>query len=159
MKASTLGMLAIAILAFAAPRAASAGDDCCCQHCGCHDNLQKTCRLVCEQKEIKETKYSCKCEDFCIPGPSTRCGKECECDGNSLFGHTCKWIWQPSQCAKVQTKKVLVKEVVTKKVPSYKWVVEYKCGGCGNCGSIEKPADASQIPVATAKAVSYTLAD
>ncbi|HTN74277.1 MAG TPA: hypothetical protein VL096_03490 [Pirellulaceae bacterium] len=143
MKTRMLSAVAIAVVGLmGSALAGGGGDNCCCQHCGCQDNLNKTCRLVCEEKEIKETKYSCKCEDFCIPGPSTRCGKECESDCNSWFGHTSKWIWEPSACAKVQTRKVLVKEEVKKKVPAYKWVVEYKCGGCGNCGTIEKAVDA-----------------
>lgn len=160
MKSPMLWMIALAILGFAGPSTASAGDDCCCHHCGCHDKLNKTCRLVCEQKEVKETKYSVKCEDFCVPGPSTRCGKDCECDCNSWFGHTCKWVWEPTQCAKVHTKKVLTKEEVKKKVPSYKWVVEYKCGGCGNCGTIEKAVDAkSAATLAPTATASYSLTD
>lgn len=144
MNTRTMWMFVVTALGLFAPGLAMAGEGgaCCCHHCGCHDNLQKTCRLVCEEKEIKEPKYSVKCEDFCVPGPSKRCGKECECDCNSWFGHTCKWIWEPTTCAAVHTRKVLVKEEVKKKVPSYKWVVEYQCGGCGHCGAHEKVVDA-----------------
>ncbi len=47
---------------------------------------------MCEMKEVKETKYKCECEDFCVPGHSQL--------------HGCKEI---PTCGEVRTRKKLVK--------------------------------------------------
>lgn len=99
-----------------------------CNRCGCHQNCRKVCRLVCGTKKEKKTEYSCECEDFCVPGPSERCGTKCEC--NRLGIKCCHPVYKPV-CAKVRTKRVLVKKEVTKEVPEYKWVVEEVCCKCG----------------------------
>ena len=45
------------------------------------------------------------------------------------------------------TKNKLMKKVETKKIPSYKWVVEDLCGKCeGNCLGAAVPADAELPP-------------
>src|SRR5262245_10545834 len=48
-----------------------------CQHCGCSCECVKVCRMICDMKEVKKTCYTCKCEDFCVPGPSKRCDDTC----------------------------------------------------------------------------------
>ncbi len=119
----------------------------CCDHCGCGCNLRKVCRLVCIEKEVKETVYCCECEDFCVPGPSCKCGKECHHDCTAPHGCRCKEVWQPT-CADVRTRNKLIKKEVVKKVPSWKWVVETVCCDCASrCGETAQeaapPPDAS----------------
>lgn len=98
----------------------------CCDHCGCESTCKKVCRWVCEMKETSKVTYGCKCEDFCVPGPSHRHKSACSC------GHcdSCLApVWQPV-CAEVKTRKVLEKKVEKIMKPSYKWVVEYLCPNC-----------------------------
>jgi hypothetical protein len=102
----------------------------CCHGCGNHCRLKPVCRLVCEPKTIVEVVYDCRCEDFCTPGPSKKCGEVCETD---CCGHQHKRIvWQPS-CGKVRHRHVLLKHECEKQVPHYKCVVEYVCDRCSCC--------------------------
>ena len=119
-----------------------------CQHCGCQRNCRKVCRLVCETKKESKTEYSSECEDFCIPGPSKKCGVHFHCDCN---GHHRKIIWQPN-CAKVHTRKTLVKEQVSKEVPNYKWVVDEYCCVCGQWIKVDKDAEDGDAKDAKSKA-------
>jgi hypothetical protein len=100
-----------------------------CHHCGCQRDCKKVCRLEVKTKKKKDVEYSCECEDFCVPGPSKRCGFRIDSDCNGHPQRT--FIWQP-QCAKVYTRKKLVAKEVTKEVPDYKWVVEKYCCVCGH---------------------------
>jgi hypothetical protein len=99
-----------------------------CNHCGCQQHCKKVCRLICGTKTEVKPVYCCECEDFCVPGPSVRCGVKCEC--NRLGIKCCHATYKPT-CAEVRTKKVLVKKEVEKEVPAYKWVVEEVCCQCG----------------------------
>lgn len=108
-----------------------------CHHCGCCRNCKKICRLKCEKKEESKIEYVCECEDFCIPGPSKKCGVKTECDCD---GHHRKILWQPT-CARVHTRKKLVKKEVTKEVPDYKWVVEEYCCVCGHWVKVDREKD------------------
>jgi hypothetical protein len=93
-------------------------------------------------EEKKKTCYECKCEDFCVPGPSLWCGRKCEsipygesdsC-GCADGGCCLTWnLWKPRGCAQLRTRKVLVAHEVKKEVPSYKWEVEYLCDECRQC--------------------------
>jgi len=131
-----LGLAAIALLGLAARAAAEGG---CCAHCGCQASCQKVCRLVCEEKKVPITCFGCKCEDFCIPGHSKTGCQHCEtvcdedavdCDAPCTHSKNFVWTeWMPG-CAKLHTKKKLMKKTITKKVPTYKWVVEDLCGPC-----------------------------
>jgi len=103
-----------------------------CDHCGCRQNCKKYCRLVCGTKTETKTVYSCESEDYCVPGPSEKCGVKCECDCEGHKHRTT--IWKPT-CAKVRTRTNLVKKEIKKEVPDFKWVVEEICGGCGHCVS------------------------
>lgn len=97
-----------------------------CARCGCACQCQKVCRVVCEMKEITKTTWTCKCEDFCVPGPSQRCHSGCSC------GHCpeCREHgWKPT-AAYVKTRKTPVKHVEKVKVPSYRLVVEDLCPNC-----------------------------
>jgi hypothetical protein len=114
-----------------------------CPHCGCHRDCKKVCRLICEKKKEKKTEYDVECEDFCIPGPSKRCGIKTECDCN---GHRhCEYIWQPT-CATVHTRKKPVKKEVTKEVPVYKWKVEEYCCVCGQLIKVDKKDKKAAAP-------------
>lgn len=106
---------------------AQAGDRC----SGCDSaRMKKVCRVVCELRDEKKTVYSCECEDFCVPGPSQKCGEKWVCDAD---GHRRReTIWKPG-CADVRTKAKLVKREVTRKVPVYKWEVVEVCSKCGDC--------------------------
>jgi hypothetical protein len=126
-----------------------------CDHCGCAAPCQKVCRLVCETKKVEITCWGCKCEEFCIPGPSKRGCKHCEtvcadCDQAANPNGVCvqpkKFVWYewiPGCCAKVQTRKKLMQKKITKEIPTYKWKVETLCATC--CAQVES----SPIPAGT----------
>src|SRR5690606_31438164 len=113
-----------------------------CSQCGVETCCRAVCRCVPSTEEKKKTCYECKCEDFCVPGPSVWCGRKCEsipygdeesC-GCANGGCTLIWnLWKPCGCAQVRTRKVLVAHEVKKEVPSYKWEVEYLCDECRGC--------------------------
>src|SRR5262249_50272983 len=124
--------------------------DCGCQHCGCQAHCQKVCHVVCEWKDVKETVYSCKCTDVCIP----RCSEKCctkidECNPNNcpLFHdyEPLYSIWCPADCARIRSVNKLYKTEVSHKVPTYKWVVEYCCEKC-RCELTQNDAQ-TQLPV------------
>ncbi len=128
-----------------------------CDHCGQSGACQKVCRLVCENKKVEVTCWGCKCEDFCVPGPSKRGCKHCEtvcglcdeaCDPNSTHAKTKNFVWYDWMpgCATIHTRKKLMKQTVTKTIPSYKWVVEDLCPHCvASAESSPVPAGA-EIP-------------
>ncbi len=114
-----------------------AGDDCCqchCEHCGCQANCQKCCHVVCEWKEIKEYVYTCRCQDICIPGRSEKgCTQYDECAPYCPILEGPKPLyteWCPGDCARIRDVSKLIKIQVTRKVPTYKWAVEYCCDKC-----------------------------
>ncbi len=138
-----------------------------CKHCGCQRNCKKVCRLECGKKKETKTEYSAECEDFCVPGPSKKCGVKVECDGHGHHHRTI--LWQPT-CAKVHTRKKLVKKEVTKEVPDYKWVVEEYCCVCGRCVKVDgkdkddngggyKKAERLPLPLAATDAPATPAAD
>lgn len=131
-------MLAAALVTLLSAHAWAQG----CKHCGCKSDCNKVCRLVCEEKKVEITCLGVKTEEFCIPGPSKLACKNyddvCDfaeggckdgvCSGPKKFVWT-QWI---PGCAKIHTKKKLMKRTVTKTIPRYKWVVEDLCGQCEN---------------------------
>jgi hypothetical protein len=111
-----------------------------CTHCGCDTACAKICRLICEEKKVEIVCFGCKCEDFCIPGPSRASCKHCEavcdvCDKNDPKSPVTRpkrlvWTeWIPG-CATVHTRKKLTRRTVSNTIPSYKWVVDVLCNGC-----------------------------
>ncbi len=157
---------AAALLILSAQRT-DAGDGC-CDRCGC-GQCRKVCRLVCDEKELEVTCWDSKCEDFCLPGPCklgckhrvpacADCAASCAngncasaCDGH---GGSCsagisayglgkkKFVWRDSipGCARIFTKKILLKKVEKKKVRTYKWVLEDLCSNCqSRCDSVSVP--------------------
>lgn len=136
----TLGLLAMTAVFEASSVAAG---EICCALCGGHDPCNKVCRLVCEEKKVDVICWGVKCEDFCIPGPSKPCCKECDvvcdaCEDNKAkpddpVSMPKRFVWRdwiPSMYAKIHTKKKLMQKIETKKIPSYKWVVEDLCPKC-----------------------------
>ncbi len=121
---------------------AQAGDGCCSQ-CGCRHQVQKVCRMVPDVKVTVRWEYDVECEDFCIPGPSKYCGTRQVTD---CHGTRCEKIMMPT-CAKVQTRKVLVKKPIVTETPTWKWVVEYLC--C-DCRAASAKAPAANSPAASA---------
>jgi hypothetical protein len=133
-KAVIGGILGLGLLTTVRTAAAAGG---CCK-CGC-PQATKVCRLVCEEKKVQVTLWGVRDEDFCVPGPSKVGCRDCEvvadpkendktpCYEPKKFSWT-QWI--PSGCPTMFTKQKLMKKVVTKTVPSYKWVVEDLCAEC-----------------------------
>ncbi len=121
-----------------------------CRRCGCAEDCQKVCRLVCEERTITTTQWGYACEEFCVPSPSCPGDRHCDdvCDDapdevcdkaadGSTKPKACSqpkrvtWTdWIPGSHAKIFTKKKLMKRTITKKVPSHKWVVEDLCAAC-----------------------------
>jgi hypothetical protein len=112
-----------------------------CAECGAEACCRAYCRCVPSTEEKKKLCFDCKCEDFCVPGPSCYLGSKCEAmplpgkeDACGCGGNCCiTWnLWKP-RCAEVRTRKVLVVHEVKKEVPTYKWQVEYLCDSCRDC--------------------------
>ncbi|MFN0199849.1 MAG: hypothetical protein ACKVT0_24105 [Planctomycetaceae bacterium] len=138
-------------------------EDCACSQCGSTVECCKVCRLVEEEKKITTTCWGLVCEEYCVPGPSERGCQHCEmvceksdaakgdpkADPKNLCARSKKIVWTewiPGCSAKIATKKKLMKKTVTKKVPSYKWVVEDLCPACeAKLSAVEIPTDA-EIP-------------
>lgn len=130
-----------------------------CQHCGCKAGGQKVCRLVCEEKKVEVTCWSSKDESFCLPGPSQRDCRHCEdlCESCNerdrligLFASPKPFVWTEwiPGCATLHTKRKLMKRTVTKKIPSYKWVVEDLCETCeSKLPKVTVASDAALPPV------------
>lgn len=121
----------------------------CCAHCGCQATCRKVCRLVCEDKSVEVVCWGIKCEEFCVPNPGCEKCQHCETvcpDCRTKAGEPKSgskpfvWsTWVPGG-AKMFTKNKLMKQTVTKKVPTYKWVVEDLCAECRE-GKKEEAAD------------------
>jgi hypothetical protein len=119
--------------------AANAGEECCgapdaCGRCGCHAACQKYCKTVPDVKEIKKTVWVVKCEDFCAPLPGLPCGRHGACGADGCQEASCDNgnCGSCQKCGHVRTKKTLEKKEVTCKIPCWKCVVVYACGGCGD---------------------------
>ena len=137
-------VLLLGLAAGMAISSAAEADQHCCNHCGCEAQCGKVCRLVCETKLVTKTIYDCKCEDFCIPGPSSRskvCMADC-CDG-------CRhktYCWTPGS-AHMRTRKVLAKTEIRIAKPSYRRVVEDLCQQC-QCRAVSVSAPPSaEVPL------------
>jgi len=128
-----------------------------CACCRCQEPCEKTCRLVKEEKKITTTCWGYRCEDFCLGGPSYPKCENCEsvcnndCQTPDVGFQPKRWIWTewiPGCSAELYTKKKLMKRVVTKKVPSFNWVVEDRCQQCRDKGElVQVPPDATIPPI------------
>lgn len=123
-------LITAAAIVFAASAKLQAGAPC-CESCGCQPCTRKVCRLVCETKEEIKKTYCCKCEDFCIPGRSTRCKNPCDCHWWCCL--CCDHYTYKPTCGCVRQRVVLETKEEKKKVPAYKCVVEEVCTRCGHC--------------------------
>jgi hypothetical protein len=154
MKTMIVALAAVAGLALQLPSAAKAGD--CCACCGCQCPCEMTCHLVKYMKKVTVNCYGCKCNDFCIPGPSCPgckhcegccdcgCEPKCGCDSECNQKPDCHLNWRDwcPTCACPHTAKQLVKYEVTKEIPAYKWVTEPLCCGCAE----KAKADDKNVP-------------
>jgi hypothetical protein len=91
-----------------------------------------------ETKTVTKPEYTVECEEFCVPGPSTRTHVCDEC------GHK-KIVYTPN-CGEVRTRKKLVKKDVKTKVQKYKWVVEDLCPSCAQKCDTSPAPDALPAP-------------
>jgi hypothetical protein len=109
-----------------------------CAHCGGCDQVRKVCRVICEWEEVKKVTYCCQFENFCVPGPSHKCG--------------CREI---PTCGNVRTRHKLVKKEEVHRVPKHRCVVEYLCPDCCHGGALRTADHAApegsvaEIPVPT----------
>ena len=127
-----------------------------CEQCGAAAGCQRSCRLVMEEKKVTITCWGSQAEDFCLPLKGQPCQQHCELvcdegpDGDALCVKPKKFVWTewiPGCGAKPYTKQKLMKKTITKKVPSYKWVVETLCDECRErCPSVEAPPGA-EVPL------------
>jgi hypothetical protein len=131
-----------------------------CTHCGYRGSCNKVCRLKCEEKKVEVICWGLKCEDFCVNGCSKQCAKHCEilceecdgvdpCEAPSTGPKKFVWSeWAPKRCAKIYTKSKLMKKTVTKKIPTYKWVVVDLCAQCEAKTKEAEVAPGATIPPA-----------
>ena len=108
----------------------------CCPSCGCR--LVPVCHVYCAPKTVVEHKYTCRCEEVCIPGPSCCCNKcgNCAGSGSCCGGDTCNNGCQEGCCGHCRVREVsrLVIHPVPKETPVRKCTVEWVCPQCGACG-------------------------
>lgn len=130
-----------------------------CDGCGQHGDCQKVCRLVCEEKKVEIVCWGQKREEFCLPGHSKRSCKhveqvcdDCEesSDPDEPHSPPKKFVWYDwiGGCAeKTCVKHKLMKKTVTRKVPTFKWVVEALCHDCQQAAQQAKgPPEGVQLP-------------
>jgi hypothetical protein len=160
------------LFALLAVPAFAPAEECCncqCDHCGCQAQCHKVTRVICEMKDVKVTCYCCREEEIAIPGHSKKCGEVCEpnpcctsprpaeCENcNCEKKHS--WLdclcgcdkvdkricWEPACSGRTRMVNHLIKYEVTKKVPTYKYVVENCCDQCG-CTSVETAVPPQQL--------------
>lgn len=117
-----------------------------CAKCGC-SHCKLVTRNVCEMKKETVWCYECKCEDFCIPGPSQLCGTRCvpnDCDCSRSHR---EFIWKPG-CGTPRTRTILVKVPKIVEKPVYKCVVERVCA---QCGQYTASTDSAPVPATVLK--------
>lgn len=101
-----------------------------CDACGSCDCVRKVCVPTMTEKTITKVCWGYTCEEFCIPGPSICCGKQCQHDECGSWWH---FLWKPT-CAEIRTRHVPVKHEVKRKVPKVEWKVEERCAACRTSG-------------------------
>jgi hypothetical protein len=128
----------------------------CCKFCGRAGDCRKVSRCVPEEKKVEVVCWGSESVDFCVPGPSEQVCTHCEGDvcgtcapagkGPSARPRMFMWKeWVPGS-ARVYTKKKLMKKVVTRKVPGYKWVVEDLCADCEDGCRSPEVAPSAEVP-------------
>lgn len=131
-------------------RSVSAGD--CCQRCGRDCECRRVCHCVPFDKKVQVVCWGCSEKEICIPDPSIR-GCEHREDVCDNCPHGCRrnhgivwWDWTPCG-AKTLTKRKLMKKVVTRKIPSYKWVTEDLCDACASDCAQPTPSGKPTNPI------------
>ncbi len=156
MKLTRRSVLSAVVACMMAPVRFAAGDDSVrshfrlCAGCGNKRSCCQVCRLVEEEKSVKVTCWGMECEEIVLPSPSTRGCEHCEtvCVDCQKKGGEWKegeakeekviakpkafvWTkWIPGKAGYTTTHRKLMKKTETKKVPSFKWVVEDLCDEC-----------------------------
>ena len=118
--------LLLAMASMAEEKASAPKHDGICDVCGRCDCVRKVCMPTMTEKTITKVCWGYTCEEFCIPGPSVCCGKQCQHDECGSWWH---FLWKPT-CAEVRTKHVPVKHEVKRKVPKVEWKIEERCAAC-----------------------------
>jgi len=118
--------LLLAMASMAEEKASAPKHDGICDVCGRCDCVRKVCMPTMIEKTITKVCWGYTCEEFCIPGPSVCCGKQCQHDECGSWWH---FLWKPT-CAEVRTKHVPVKHEVKRKVPKVEWKIEERCAAC-----------------------------
>lgn len=126
----------------------------CCPQCGC--KLVPVCHVYCTTKKVTEYKYTCICEDVCIPGVTPCCCKRCESCGccNECGCQNGNNGCEEGCCGKCRVREIskLVKIPVCKEVPVRKCTVEWVCPNCnGNCNGNCQPDAAPMAPATTTR--------
>jgi hypothetical protein len=128
--------------------------DCACSHCACKRS-QKVCRLVHEEVSVPIVCWGCKEEEFCPPGHSKEGKSHCElvcadCEKNDeVRSKPQKFVWSewiPCGPTSLHTRRKLMKRTVTRKIPSYKWVVEDLCAECQAGLTLPTSPPVAEIP-------------
>lgn len=160
-RTSKLRPIAASLLALAAlcvATIASAGSPR-CAHCGCNAPCEKVCRLVKHEKKVEVVCWGCKCEDFAISKPSTPGCEHCEevcvpkagaAGDDVVCSQSKSFVWRewiPGCGATILTKRKLMKRVETKKIPSFKWVVEDLCPRCEAAAEVAEFEPDQAIPL------------
>lgn len=155
---------------------AVAAGEICCAICGGHNSCNKVCRLVCEEKKVDVICWGVKCEDFCIPGPSKPGCKHCEvvcdqCDPKAKtkpddpHSQARQFVWRdwmPWKPPQIHTKRKLMQKIETKKIPSYKWVVEDLCKECeskAKSAAVPPGAEVPPLPAVDARVLPVGFAE
>ena len=124
-----------------------------CDHCGCQAECRRICRVESTEKEISTTHWGIACEEFCIPGPTLPMCKHCETvcddakDDKAPFSRPkrLQWTqWGPGNHAWTKNRAKLMKRIVTKKVPCFKWVTEDLCAECQEALAAKAPQEPSE---------------
>jgi len=145
-------LLLAGLLAAAVINCRLSAADRCCRQCGAAP-VSRTCRLECKDKTVTITRWGCQRDEFCIPGPS-RPGCQHEefvgtqssasdpvCSAPKRF---CWTEWIPGH-ARIHTRSRLMRQTVTRKIPSYQWVVEDLCAAC----AADAEAAVAELPPGT----------
>ncbi len=140
-------LLAVAVLSWGLALPAASRAEHKCARCGEAPACCKVCRVVCEYKDVKKTKWTCEPHDICLPGPAKYCGHAGPCG--------CP-VPVPTP-GRIITRRHLIRVEYTCRVPVYRLVVEYLCPECkSSCHSDPAPApEKSAAAAAPVRPASY----
>lgn len=134
MRQRIIVLVALPLVALLA--AAAQAGDLCCSACGCTHGAHQVARLVCEMQTVPCVEYATICEDVCV----TRSIWDPAILGGCVQRQPCGPCDGVDLTTQVRQRQRLVKRVVYKQTPAYRWVVEYGCA-CGSTGNPAAPAN------------------